>query len=320
MPDPKDPDDFDGPTTPEEDERHARAEAARREAELELEIFDGIRSQDGGPVLPVRLKPADMFCFSCHRGISCWNECCHGADITLTPADILRLTRRLDMRPAEFLAAYAVPRDWDQAGLPVAKLRAKEDSPRHACVFLDEDDACTVYSDRPATCRYYPLGLGAFKVKDAEEQVDFHFLVKEAHCKGHDESKLQSVAEFRRDQQVGEYDAINRGWMDILMKMASWRSLGGPYGKEVSDQTKRMFYMVSTDIDAFRRFVFETRFLETYMVDEKSVEELRVHDEALLQLGFDWMKNVLFNEPTISLREDVLRQAIAARREEMGGA
>ena len=36
-------------------------------------------------------------------------------------------------------------------------------------------------------------------------------------------------------------------------------------------------------------------------------------------LGFDWMKNVFFNEPTIALREDVLRQAIAQKREDVGG-
>ena len=33
-------------------------------------------------------------------------------------------------------------------------------------------------------------------------------------------------------------------------------------GKDVSTQTKKMFYVISTDIDAFRRFVFETKFLE----------------------------------------------------------
>lgn len=35
--------------------------------------------------------------------------------------------------------------------------------------------------------------------------------------------------------------------------------------------------------------------------------------------GFDWMKNVLFNEPTIALREDVPPQAIARKREDVSG-
>ena len=40
-------------------------------------------------------------------------------------------------------------------------------------------------------------------------------------------------------------------------------------GKDVSAQTKKMFYMISTDIDAFRKFVFETKFLDIYEIDDE---------------------------------------------------
>jgi hypothetical protein len=79
-----------------------------------------------------------------------------------------------------------------------------------------------------------------------------------------------------------------------------------------------MFFMVSTDVEAFRRFVFETRFLDTYAIDPELVEILETDDIALLQLGFDWLKNVLFNEQTITMKEDVLQAAIARGRAEMG--
>ena len=309
----------DEPVSPD-DERLARDEFGRRHGDAEVNIFEGVRSGDGGPVLPVRLKPDDMFCFSCHRGVACWNACCYGADVTLTPYDILALSRRLAMPPGAFVERYAVPTMWEKAGLPVARLRMGGEDGKGACVFLDEDDGCTVYADRPVTCRYYPLGLGSVKLKDEDGTMDFHFLVKEAHCKGHDEDKLQTVAEFRREQEVEPYDEVNRGWMDILMKMVSWRTLGGPHGREVAERTKAMFYMVSTDTDRFRSFVFETRFLETYEVDPAVIGALRTSDEALLQLGFDWLKNVLFNEPTIAIKEDVLQRAIAATRDDMGGA
>jgi hypothetical protein len=81
-----------------------------------------------------------------------------------------------------------------------------------------------------------------------------------------------------------------------------------------------MFFMVSTDVDRFRRFVFETRFLQVYEVPPEAVELIRAHDEALLKLGFDWLKNVLFNEPAIAMRPDVLRAAVASARSEVGGA
>jgi hypothetical protein len=38
----------------------------------------------------------------------------------------------------------------------------------------------------------------------------------------------------------------------------------------------------------------------------------------LLALGFDWMKNVMFNEPTLTMKPDVLQAAIARSRDDLG--
>ncbi len=319
MSEPNDPD-AEGPLAPEHDMGAMAEQVARRQAKpIEAQIFDGIRTDRGGPVLPVRLKTGDRFAFRCHRQVACWNKCCHDTDITLTPMDILRLSRRFKMRARDFLVQYTRPAIHEQSNLPVAKLKMRGADGLGACVFVDAREGCTVYSDRPASCRYYPLGYATVKLQDAAGTADFHFLVKEPHCLGHEESKLQSVAEFRREQEVEDYDKVNRGWMDILMKMVSWRTLGGPGGRDVSPQTQKMFFMVSTDVESFRDFVFKTRFLDSYQVAPETVEKLKTDDERLLALGFDWMKNVMFNEPTIALRETVLRQAIAKKREEVGG-
>jgi len=301
-------------------ERHpgVNPDVARLDKDTEVEIFDAIRGpDDGNPVLPVRLRPDDMFCFSCHKDVPCWNVCCHGADVTLTPMDILRLSRHLGIRPREFLAEYTLPGVWDRADLPVAKLKMTGPDGKGPCTFM-VDEGCSVYDSRPATCRYYPLGLASVKPKGADHKEDFYFLVKESHCKGHDEEKLQSVSAFRQEQGIEEYDRVNRGWTDILMKMASWMNLGGPQGKDVSPQTKQMFFLVSTDVDGFRQFVFETKFLDTYDLDPEAVEIIKTDDEALLLLGFDWMKSVMFQEPTLSMKENVLQSAMAKAREGMG--
>lgn len=267
-------------------------------------MADGTRSQDDccGPVLPVQLKQGDRFAFSCHNGISCWNECCFGADVVVTPADMLRLGRHFNIRPVEFRDRYCYRAQWEKAGLPVARLRMTGKDGSGACPFVDGETGCTVYENRPVTCRYYPLGLAALKMKGQEAKESFSFLVREAHCKGHDESKLQSVAGYREEQGTEEYDRVNAGWMDILMKATSWASTGGPYGKEIAARTQSMFYMVSTDIDAFRRFVFESRFLQIYEMDPEAVEALGSNDAMLLMFGFDWLKNVIFGEPTIAMK------------------
>jgi len=284
----------------------------------ELCVVAGVRAQTPGPVQPTQLKPADTFRFRCHRGVSCWNACCHGADVTLTPCDILRLVRRLGVRPAEFLERYTVSAVHEATDMPVVKLKMGGGDGKGPCSFM-VPEGCSVYSDRPLTCRYYPLGLVSHKLKDADKKEDFHFLVKESHCKGHLEATAQTVEKFRSEQGVADYEAINRGWVDILMKLASWKSVGGPMGKAPSPQTRQMFFMVSTDINRFRRFVFETRFLKVYDVPAEVVEQIRTDDEALLQLGFKWLKTVLFNEPTLKMRQEVLQSAIANARSEVGG-
>ncbi|MDP6350736.1 MAG: YkgJ family cysteine cluster protein [Alphaproteobacteria bacterium] len=271
------------------------------------------------PVTPTRLADRDELKFACHAGVACWNLCCHGADVTLTPGDILRLTHRLNLSAPAFLAAHTVPAVWDRAGLPVAKLRMAGTDGEGACGFVSEA-GCMIYGDRPLTCRTYPLGQVAVRAKDTEVTERFHCLVAEPQCLGHRESKVQTVAEFRAEQGVDDYQSVNCGWVDILMKMASWRSVGGPGGREVSAQAKQMFYMVSTDAAAFRRFVFETRFLDSYDIDTALVPQLRTDDALLLNLGFDWLKGVLFNDPILAVKETVLREAMADMRAELGGA
>ena len=63
-----------------------------------------------------------------------------------------------------------------------------------------------------------------------------------------------------------------------------------------------MFYMACYDVDRFRRFVFETRFLERLDVDEARVEAIRNDDEELLDFGAQWLRFALFHDKTMKLR------------------
>jgi uncharacterized protein len=303
----------------EDREAHEETFRSGRERDQRLDVFDNVRINSENPVQPVKLTPEDSFRFRCHRGVSCWNKCCHGADITLAPYDILRLTRHFGVRPAEFLERYTVPAEQEAAGVPVAKLKMAGDDGKGACPFLS-DEGCTVYADRPAACRYYPLGLISVKLKDSEAKEDFNFLVREDHCLGHDEDHNQTVADFLKEQGVEPYEHINRGWVDILMKLASWRPAGGFMGQEPTSQARQMFFMVSTDVERLRKFVFESSFLQRYEIPAEALDIVRDSDEALICLGLDWMKNVLFNEPTLDINQRVLQDAIAKARSETGAA
>lgn len=60
--------------------------------------------------------------------------------------------------------------------------------------------------------------------------------------------------------------------------------------------------------------------LDSYDIDEDMVDAVRVGDEALLQLGFDWLRNVMFNEPILAPKPEVLQRAIGKAREGLGGS
>ena len=60
--------------------------------------------------------------------------------------------------------------------------------------------------------------------------------------------------------------------------------------------------------------------LDSYDIDEDMVDAVRMGDEALLQFGFDWLRNVMFDDPTIALKQDVPQQLIGKARQGLGGA
>ena len=96
------------------------------------------------PAVPQLLTQESKIRFRCYPGISCFNNCCKQADVTLGPYDIIRLQERLGMSSTEFLKKYTVPFQMDQDGLPGVKMRTTED---RICLLLDGDNGCSVYTD-----------------------------------------------------------------------------------------------------------------------------------------------------------------------------
>jgi Fe-S-cluster containining protein len=112
------------------------------------------------PVIPVQLGLDDKIRFRCHKGIPCFNKCCENIDILLTPYDIVRLKNRLGLTSREFIDRHTVDCEMDGHGMPGLKLKTQDGST--ACINLTPD-GCSVYSDRPAACRYYALGLASMR-------------------------------------------------------------------------------------------------------------------------------------------------------------
>ncbi len=262
-------------------------------------------------ILPQKLTMDSKIKFRCHPGVECFTACCGGIKIILTPYDILMLKKRLEIPAHEFLEKYTTPVYLEQTDMPGVALKLREDD--NKCPFVTPD-GCTVYTDRPSACRYYPVGMADFHEgqgamgagADHKDEEKFFFIVKEDHCKGFLEDKEWTVAEWRADQGVDVRDEMNKDWLRLVMRRKS-------YGHQaaLSEQAKRMFFMASTDLDHFRRFVLESSFLDTYIIDDETIEKLKTDDVELMLFSFKYLANALFGAEGLSIREDKIQAKVA---------
>ncbi len=259
-----------------------------------------IESTDKNPsnIMPTKLTLDSPLKFECHPGVSCFTACCHNIKIILTPYDILILRKRLGIPSHEFITEYTQPTYLEKTDMPGVQIKLREDT--NGCPFVTPE-GCTVYTDRPSACRYYPVGMADFHEggsNDAKEDK-FFFLVKEPHCKGFEEEKQWTIREWRADQGVDVRDEMNKEWLRLVMRRKSFG-----HQASLSDSAKRMFFMASTDLDSFRNFVFNSSFLDTYEIDEKILQEIKDDDEALMLFSFTYLAHTLFGAKGLTIRKE----------------
>ena len=255
-------------------------------------------------IMPEKLTFDSKLKFRCHPEVSCFTACCHNIKITLTPYDILKLCGRLELKAHEFIDKYTQPIFLEKTDMPGVAMKLIGE--KNGCPFVTPE-GCTVYSDRPSACRYYPVGMADFHeggTNDAEEEK-FFFIVKEPHCKGFEEDKIWTVREWRTDQGVDIRDEMNKEWLRLIMRRKSFG-----HQASLSDAAKRMFFMASTDLDTFRNFIFKSSFLDTYEVDAEVLEAIKEDNIELMLFSFKYLANTLFGAEGMTIREDKIQAKV----------
>ena len=129
-------------------------------------------------------------------------------------------------------------------------------------------------------------------------------LVEEPHCLGHQEPRRISVADYRKEQGLDEYDDLARGWRQLILKKKS----SGPSIGKPSKRSLELFFMVCYDIDRFSQFVASDGFSDIYDLPAQELKDILCDDNALMQFGFRFLRQVLFGEETIALRQEAAEQ------------
>ncbi len=260
------------------------------------------------PVVPNLVEGDKVIQFQCRKGIECWNACCSNIDITLTPYDVLRLKNRLNMSSGEFLLQYTLPYELEPGG--IAGLKLKPVAGGSACQFM-RPEGCSVYEDRPTSCRYYPIALLSMRKQHATTDTAAYAVVQEAHCKGHNEPRSITVDAYRKEQGVEIYDELGRGWRQLVLKKKS----AGPTIGKPSDRSLQLFFMACYDLDRFRQFVEHPSFREVYDLDDAEMLQILGSEAELMQFGFRLIRQVMFSEPSIPMKADALDKRLSRKTE-----
>ncbi len=236
---------------------------------------------------------SSSFRFACHAGVSCYTQCCRKLDLFLYPYDVIRLKNRLAISSEAFLERYAGVVRGQNPFFPAVMLRMA-DNEEHTCPFLAEQ-GCTVYEDRPSACRTYPLERAVDRSPGRGGPQEFYFLTRHAYCKGHAEETEWTVKEWLRDQQIIYYNAMDDLWaeMDTLFGRNPWQGEGAGGPRQL------LAFMACYNIDRFRQYVIDHNLLDRFRLEKSRRKLIERDDESLLKFGFDWLKLILFDIPTL---------------------
>lgn len=249
-----------------------------------------------------KLKIDDKFCFSCKSEYPCFNECCTDTNIFLTPYDVLRLRRRLNISSEEFLEKYTFQPFTKEQKLPVVILKLKEDE-KKSCQFVKKE-GCSVYEDRPWSCRMYPIGLASQKTRVEDRGNEFFFLQKDDFCHGITTKDEWTIESWMKDQGVEPYERASSLYREIVLHHFFEK------GNDLTPQKMEMFHMVFYNLDKFREFVFESTFLQRFEVAKNTLDMIKKDDMKLMEFGVDWLKFCLFGESTIKIKGELSEEEV----------
>jgi len=98
----------------------------------------------------------------------------------------------------------------------------------------------------------------------------------------------------------------------MLKKISSGPVLGKP-----TPESLQLLFMASYNHDKFREFINSPSFQKTFDLDEETMADLNTDDVILMHFGIDFLKQVLFGEMSIPLRDGAVEERVAERKDKI---
>jgi len=156
------------------------------------------------------------------------------------------------------------------------------------CPFVSPG-GCTVYENRPSSCRTYPLVRAISRSRQTGEITEQFMVLREPHCLGFKKGKPQTAPQYIDEQDIAAYNEIN----DQLMQIISLKNrlMPGP----LDLKSRSLFYTALYDLDNFRTQIKKNDLLIDVDLDSKSLDKDMEDDLTLLKIGMTWIKRELFD-------------------------
>ena len=140
------------------------------------------------------------------------SKCCHGMgeSIILDPYDIYSLTTNLEIKFNDLLADKLSLSVADMIILPHLNLKAENEG----CLFLDENERCSIHSFRPGICRLFPLGR-------IYENESFSYFLQVNECAKPNRTKVK-IKKWLGIPKLNEYENFINTWHYFLKNMKAF--------------------------------------------------------------------------------------------------
>lgn len=147
----------------------------------------------------------DMVKADCHDCKGCC-DCCQGMGDTviLDPLDVHRLSVNLNQTPEKLMEESLELDVVDGNILPHLRMKGAEER----CVFLNQENRCSIHAFRPGVCRLFPLGR-------YYENHSFQYFLQVHECKKSNRSKIK-VRKWIDTPDVKRYEQYIIDWHYFL--------------------------------------------------------------------------------------------------------